>query len=1572
MSESQTISKQLPALKSMQYATLRELGIQHIQELAGKLWTDYNTHDPGVTILEVLGYVLTDIGYRINYDIKDILAQKLGDPGYYDIKNFYTAKEILPVCPVTFDDFREVMIDVEIIDDSGEEPQYYGVRNAWITKSPDAEHKIYVDRKKSELRLSPVPGQSKQDSFYVKTLYDVLLEFDRNTAYGDLNENSIEGNFVLYEFPALEVLQGLKIAAEITFPNWDDPIDWSDYDAVRSGVNSVDLKVLDVADGYGLNYQVANDMRVVLSQDVNSRPIPRLEDLTAALNDFLYDPTEGLIVKYIEKIGIIHKIVGEVKAKLHQNRNLCDDFFRVNALKVEEILVCADIELDNQADVEETEAAIFHAISNFLSPTVYFYTLEEMLNKCGLKNTYAVQALDPGERKVTIGSLLQEDVGSEDTVSISGDADIDGEYTVSCIKKNELNPAFTDIFVEEEIKATTFTEGTLLFVGKIDENLCRTVDEIFEGPKLKHGFIDEKELEAAQLTKVIRVSDLIRIIMDVPGVKSVRHIQIANKPRDNDDGIIEKSVKWCLELAWEHNYVPRLSREGSKITYYKDQLPFLANDEEVIALLNELEEADRPQKIRYPKMDIDPPMGAFKDIENYVSLQEEFPDIYGVGTSGIPDLSSLDGLKKAERQGKVKQLKGFLTFFDQLIANELAQLNRVKDLFSMNGEKNEFGEYNIDHTYFSKPLYDVIPNGAPLYRDRDGHLASLEKMVESEEVYIERRNKFLDHLLGRFAETFTDYALLAHKIDKERAGADLIEDKLQFLDRYPAISAERGKAFDYRQWCCPWHVDNVSGVEQRASFLLGIAEKEIQRLNFGPNFTIDTSPVGFTVSADDETPLLKHYGDLENEVAVKETLERLVQVGLYRGNYAIVAGEGGKFSFYLGCDGQILAISAKSDFSSDAEGGDADGAIEELIEILKREHLDNPEANRKNLACPYKNYFTYTLTADVSPAPPDLPTYSFSYSLYSKAFDFAEALKILEGTITEEVELEETENPPLTEAQVLKKGEARIAKLLWEIVSSAGDRSNYSLDAEASPYRFGLRNKKGEVLGQSTETDFNALLADQIKNSDGSTLQIQDSGANDGEYAISDAQAKGPNIEIELTEALPSSIFDGKAVWEEGFGIQEINVAERYLKASSDISAHFLEGDTLEIRGSSSNNGHYTIREISEEGGKTLLKLWEPLPTDRPDGVIMDTHSFQIVGISGKTITVKGGEDEKAIQKLIDFVTGTFLAHEGMHLLEHTLLRPRIDEDLFLPLVPKSLEPLAGSSAQMVFHKRSKIVKVDAQANTVLIEDNIKAELSGDTIWIEGGVYDGHSLKVVKVNTLSGRSKLKVDMDLKFDVPQAPFENGTVRYAAQAEITQIKPTSNTLVTDDIGVLDMAVGDTLGLVQPEKEGNEGQYRVQSVKKAGNAYEVKLQSKLQRVQDRLLPIYLDQDCETCQHSDVYSCIATVVLPYWADRFINIDFRKFVERTIRLETPAHILLNICWVDCGHMQEFERTYKTWLMEINRPVWDKPELSKALDHLIGALTESRNIYPTGTLHGCDEDESLEGAIVLNNSVLGT
>ncbi|MEL6812048.1 MAG: hypothetical protein AAFP76_11990, partial [Bacteroidota bacterium] len=690
-----------------------------------------------------------------------------------------------------------------------------------------------------------------------------------------------------------------------------------------------------------------------------------------------------------------------------------------------------------------------------------------------------------------------------------------------------------------------------------------------------------------------------------------------------------------------------------------------------------------------------------------------------------------------------------------------------------------------------------------------------------------------------------------------------------------------------------------------------------------------------------------------------------------KSNYEIVEAEPGEFSFQLLCNGTLLATSAVRDYNTDTSGGDLDTAIDNLIDVLSREYFENHEANRKNLACPLTNYFEYELTTDITPLPPELPTYSLEYTLYTEPFRFTNTFKVLKGKITQPVVLEETETLPLTEEQVRKKGEAQIHKLLWEILSSGIDRGQYLLDAALSPYRFQLCSSKGVLLGASTDKDFNTPLIDHINASSFDQLHILDSTANDGSYTIVNAVDEGPNIELELSINLPSVVFDGKAIWEDSFGIEEIDRDNRTLKASSNISAHFIVNDIFEIRNSTSNDGFYTIRAIKNVSGKTILSFWEPIPTDATDGEIIDQHVFEMVGISGNKLTVKGGEDEKAIQKLIEFLKSKFFDREGMHLIEHTLLRPRINEELFVEMPSRQLKALGGTTARLIFPKRTAIRNVNAENNTILVEDNIKSEIDGNRIGIEGGPYNDVDLQVLNITTQSGRSRLRVRQDLKFDLPKPPFDSGVVRYASKVDIHKIKPISNTVTINNDAVKNILEGDIVIIENPDRPENEGHYMVKSIEENGPNFDLILISKLQWVQDQLLPVYLDQECETCQLSDVYSCIATVILPYWADRFINIDFRKFIEKTIRLETPAHVLLNICWIDCEQMENFERTYKAWLLEINKPVWNKPKLSKALNEFIEALIASRNVYPTGTLHSCDEDESLESAIILNNSVLG-
>lgn len=142
MADYLTISKQNPTFPEyLDFQALRAIGIDHLQRLSSQLWTDYNLHDPGVTILEVLCYAITDLGYRNNLDIEDLLALDLKDANSQE-NNFFTPNQILTCNPVTELDWRQRLIDIP------------GVRNAWITKVTEVGEAI------SAAALEPLPAMA--------------------------------------------------------------------------------------------------------------------------------------------------------------------------------------------------------------------------------------------------------------------------------------------------------------------------------------------------------------------------------------------------------------------------------------------------------------------------------------------------------------------------------------------------------------------------------------------------------------------------------------------------------------------------------------------------------------------------------------------------------------------------------------------------------------------------------------------------------------------------------------------------------------------------------------------------------------------------------------------------------------------------------------------------------------------------------------------------------------------------------------------------------------------------------------------------------------------------------------------------------------------------------------------------------------------------------------------------------------------------------------------------------------------------------------------------------------------
>ena len=129
---------------ALDFSSLRKQGVALLQCLAGDTWTDFNTHDPGITILEQLCYALTDLGYRTSYDLPDLLTCDGEEPG----ASLYTPAQVLPTSPVTLADLRMLVIDVP------------GVKNAWveIVDEPMA----ILDARQGD--VSAIPGTSATEA----------------------------------------------------------------------------------------------------------------------------------------------------------------------------------------------------------------------------------------------------------------------------------------------------------------------------------------------------------------------------------------------------------------------------------------------------------------------------------------------------------------------------------------------------------------------------------------------------------------------------------------------------------------------------------------------------------------------------------------------------------------------------------------------------------------------------------------------------------------------------------------------------------------------------------------------------------------------------------------------------------------------------------------------------------------------------------------------------------------------------------------------------------------------------------------------------------------------------------------------------------------------------------------------------------------------------------------------------------------------------------------------------------------------------------------------------------------
>jgi uncharacterized protein len=510
-----------------------------------------------------------------------------------------------------------------------------------------------------------------------------------------------------------------------------------------------------------------------------------------------------------------------VQQKLQANRNLCEDFINFNEVKSQLFQLCAELELAPDADVTKVNAEILTLVQEYLSPSIEFYTLTEML-------------------------------------------------------------------------ARKHPDGTLY-----------SVDEIFDGPALDRGFIDDHELAQADLRTEIRLSDIISIIMDIPGVQAVRDIVInpVANPKNKPVPLVNK---WVIPVAVGKKAKLNLEPKGSRLVFYKRNMSVVPSVKAETLIIK----PDRTNVIN----DLAIPVGTYRDLASYYSFQNHFPAIYGLSEVGLSSGSD------DERKALAYQLKAYLLFFDQIMANYLAQLSHVKELFSIDPTLQQTYSYQVVNSFTE---YNKI------YTDNNTIVNKLETQNQDREraTGFDRRNRFLDHLISRFAERVHDLAYTMYA-NIDTGSENIIEYKCKFLQSYPIISRDRGLAYNYSFTAEQdlWNSANVSGLEQRLTKLLGIPDalrRDLAHIGYRI-VAVTAAEFRFQIDNKDTTEsILKSTIGYSNSKAALKDIEAAIHLGLSREHYQKNTLPDSKHSFSI-IDRHAREI-AKSfnDFDTEVEMNEA-------------------------------------------------------------------------------------------------------------------------------------------------------------------------------------------------------------------------------------------------------------------------------------------------------------------------------------------------------------------------------------------------------------------------------------------------------------------------------------------------------------------------------------------------------------------------------------------------------------------------------------------------------------------------
>lgn len=262
-----TISKNSGAL-DLDYETMRLDALALVQKLSGNVWTDYNIHDPGVTLLEEVIFALTELGYKTEFEIEDFLTSK-EDVINLQREALYTPKQVKECIPVTaadYSDFFSKRLDgVKRVEFLNGDNGMYAVQI--IPEKESAEFKKNVEKQilesfKNLWREWRILGESVSSVHFdwtsdvaKQTMDEMTEELASNTEINRKHRDILNFTPIIEQFPSVyrigsnaELLQKFLNPVEFLFKRFLDAMagfsDLFSLDAVKTNFENYN-KILD-------------------------------------------------------------------------------------------------------------------------------------------------------------------------------------------------------------------------------------------------------------------------------------------------------------------------------------------------------------------------------------------------------------------------------------------------------------------------------------------------------------------------------------------------------------------------------------------------------------------------------------------------------------------------------------------------------------------------------------------------------------------------------------------------------------------------------------------------------------------------------------------------------------------------------------------------------------------------------------------------------------------------------------------------------------------------------------------------------------------------------------------------------------------------------------------------------------------------------------------------------------------------------------------------------------------------------------------------------------------------------